>query len=189
MLDIIKSDLYNIDSWSYIYELDESEKDKLDTVRDYLKEDYGYLDIVLDKDDFETIIQATEIQITDQTNSKMRLLIIRNELQNVILSKIGINIEDASLFSLDYDLKEKAKEANKEKYRLHIFLDEINDALLQECINDYITLNHVIAYTTKNLLTIYNTSGQIIEETHDYILVKSEIKNMKDKQRYRQFTL
>ena len=69
-------------------------------------------------------------------------------------------------------LKKLQSVAKNKRIRLHLFLDEVNNKLLQQEINDLIFMRIPIAikgYTTRERLITYSTSdGSLIESPHDY---------------------
>jgi len=152
-----------------------------------LKNDYGYNDIVinfydskkltklinsiptnLNQELIENIIyeQYINYKILKESNITKNII----ELENILF---GDNIEKFKNmdFILYMTLEKELKKQNK-KTRLHLFLDDISDILLQRKINDLIYSRQSLifmGYTSNDKLITHTTSdGNFIESPHDY---------------------
>ena len=76
-------------------------------------------------------------------------------------------------------LENKAKETIEKKARIHFLLDNVDDVILQKCINDlyvYRTDVSMMGYTTKRLLSTLTSNNHAMENVHDYMRFDSEVK-------------
>lgn len=205
IIRLIENDLDNHYYDNIIYFLDETEKDKYEKIKELLNHDYGYLDIVLDFNDYELLKPLFE-QISDKDNST-KISILSDYLNYSILSRANIttldNIEVSKvgeiLFGKDLDryynmdeilfnmevfdtIKNKVKTDNKKNARIHYLLDNVDDFTLQKCINDLYVYRVGIAmmgYTTKELSSTLTTNNHMMERVHDYMCFYSDIKQKK----------
>lgn len=168
ILDRVKIDLSNnLDST--IYFLDESEKEIYDNIHTLVTTtETNYLDIVLDSDDFKVIL--SKLRHLDEGGLK---IFVGDYILNRILEKAGFDVTDDETAWFDLMvrmLKKKCKENSKIIPRIHIFLDSIDNELLQTKINDLFSSRGLITigYTTKPLLTYFNSHNQFVEDIHDY---------------------
>ena len=139
----------------------------IDEVRNMLKIDYGFLDIIVDKDDILNVLKDL-----NECNSCAKRIDIRDRFIKMIYEKIGVKKDD-EFYYFDYlrdDLKEKSLEYPNKQFRIHIMLDYVNDPDLQVMINDMIADRcfYVFGYTTRNLLTYAISTGFVIQDIHDY---------------------
>ena len=206
ILEYIKNDLNNHDYDNIIYFLDETEKDKYEKIKELLNNDYGYLDIVLDFNDYNKLKPLFE-QVTDKDMESYKIMILSNYINYSILNKAGVeNLIDVivpkvaeDLFSEDLDkyitsgdmllnyevfeaIKDKAKEEYKKYARIHYLLDNVDDIMLQKCINDLFVYRSSIAmmgYTTEKLLAYSTSNNHPLERVHDYISIESDVKRKK----------
>lgn len=161
----IKNDIMTYCCYNKIYYLSSSEKDKYETIKKWLKEDYGFLDIVLDFDDYKKLgilFENIPDDKTDEQKNMVKSIIARTYLCYSILNKANISKtkygEDISnigqiLFNGDYNgffklyslsfndgvrdlLNLEAKNTEKGEARIHFLFDEVHDETLQKNIND-----------------------------------------------------
>ena len=187
-----------------IYQLNENETDTYEQIKKLIKEDYGYLDIVVSFEDYEKL-NALFKQLSNK-NKHLKHTINSDYINYCILkgadietigsdvsvSRIGKNLFGGDIFKymncdsllFDFDvseqIKKKAQTTKNKKCRIHFLLDNVLNVDLQKCINDFIAYRCDIAmmcYTTKDLLTTYTTNNNIIENVHDYIRIESDEKN------------
>lgn len=163
---------YNPDST--IYALDESQVDLYNQIRNMVKLDHGHLDIVLDEEDFKKILS----KFADK-NEHIKNIFLLDVLINTILIKAGYKVEDDESFWFDrmvYMLKEKTKEKENSLPRVHFFLDDVHDIILQTKINDLFASRGLITigYRTKPLLSYCSSNGMPVEPIHDYRSVNSD---------------
>lgn len=206
ILDYIERDLNSHYYDNVIYSLAESEKDKYEEIKRLLESDYGYLDIVLNFDDYDKLKPLFEqLPKNEIERNIIKNMIISDYLSysilskanidtlnyNISVSKIGENLFggninnyiDAEDLFFSYDvcepLKKKAQTKKHQKARVHFLLDYVEDVRLQKCINDLFAYRSDIAmmgYITKELLTYQTIQNGMIENVHDYIEIMSEEK-------------
>lgn len=175
IINRVKMDLtYNPSST--LYELDESQKDIYEQIKVLVNGEYEYLDIVFDKEDYEELL--SKFKGRPENIKRMFLL---DFLTNRILSKAGYKTSDEETIWFDkmiQMLKSKCAEESKKTTRIHFFLDDVNDVMLQKKINDLIASRGIVilGYTTKDLLTYCCSNGTFIEATHDYMSAQSDRK-------------
>ena len=188
----IKRYIEDDDIGNNIYNVDETDKYVLDIAKEYLKEDHGYFEIVLDFSDYDRMkkmIDSVPDRITKNFVARQYMLykIMREaNLQSIYYSKLE-DVEE-KLFSgnfdelldvemplyfidIEDDIKKLGQETKNKIARIHLFLDNVSDEHLQISINDLFALRSqvaVIAYTTKPLLTHVKSDNMVIEEIHDY---------------------
>ena len=194
MIDIVKRHIEGNDSDNQIYFA--LNIDEIIEVKQELKKEHNYLDIVLD---FKDAFKLKELinSVPDCLNKATIInYIYENYICYKILKESGLEVKPISisvkeieniLFSGDYekfrdmefiiylfveDALKKYQKINNKKVRIHIFFDEVEEVYLQEKINDLIfTRQPVIfmGYTSQEKLICYNTtSGSYIESPHDY---------------------
>ena len=163
-----KNDLNNFARWNNIYYFDETEIDKYNEIKELVKQkkDYGFLDIVMDIDDFEEIERRYE-RLKDQHMSKLECLYI------LIMQKAGFDMKEDDLVifhTFKSDLNRKANEQGKKYTRLLFLLDSIKDIGLQNAINELICNRDItiMCYTLGPLLTYATTNGNVIVNVHDF---------------------
>lgn len=204
ILKLIEIHLDNHDHDNIIYFLDETEKDKYEKIIELLNKDYGYLDVVLDFNDYDKLNPLLS-KLSDK-NVFNRIMILSDYLNYSILTKANIDIVDGMkvsnvgkhLFSDDLEkynkmneviftsdvvdaLKAKAEKKNK-KARIHYLLDNVDNIILQKCINDLYVYHADVAmmgYTTKNLSTTLTSNSNYMENIHDYMSFDSDVKQKK----------
>ena len=186
MLDNVKYHLCNHYYDNMIFTLDESEIDKYNKILELLKENYGYLDIVLDFTDYD----RRKPLFLKYPNAIS--FIIEGYVYYSILSKANINIDDYDINSREQlekmyngeefetlwiekvleKLKEKAKETERGYARIHCLFDNIDDVRLQQEVNAlfYTRSGNVafMGYHTKPLLSKCTTTGDRVDPVHDY---------------------
>ena len=176
ILDRVRMDLHN-NSDSTIYFLDESEKDVYNEIHSLiLSEKTNYLDIVLDSEDYKIILG--KLRHLDERGLK---IFLGDYILNRILEKSGFNVTDDETAWFDLMvrmLNEKCSEDLKIAPRIHFFLDEVYNELLQKKINDLFSSRGLITngYTTKSILTYSDSHNYFIEDVHDYNSVLSRKK-------------
>ncbi|MBQ7140170.1 MAG: hypothetical protein IJO32_01550 [Bacilli bacterium] len=161
-------------------------------LKQILKKDYGYIDLIINFDDSKKLSQLIN-SIPKNLNHELIKSIIYEQYINYKILKAG-NISDENigistneleniLFSDNFEnfrkidfilymtLEKELKKLNK-KTRLHLFLDDVNDILLQIKINDLIYSRQsliLMVYTVKDKLITHTTSNNsFIESPHDY---------------------
>ena len=153
-----------------------------------LDKDYGYLDVILNFKDYYKLKP-----LLDQATGKyIKYTMINDYLNYSMLRNANINDDKREyLFDGDYTkfmeadnlsffldveeaLKDKAKETEKQKVRIHYLLDEVKDIQLQKCIN-YLFVYRcgitMMGYTTNDLLSYYTTNNNIMQDVHDHRMV------------------
>ena len=185
MFEILKQQLKDNEYDNHIYfELDNNEIEEL---KQLLKNDYGYMYILISFDDSKKLNKLInsipknldqnlikniiyEQYINYKILKESNILKNNNELENILFSDDFERFKDMN-FILYMTLEKDLKTLNK-KTRLHLFLDEINDSLLQNKINDLIYSRQSIilmGYISKDKLITHTTSdGNFIESPHDY---------------------
>ena len=188
----IKRYIEDDDIGNNIYKVDETDKYVLDVAKEYLKEDHGYFEIVLDFSDYDRMKKMID-SVPDRTTKNyvarqyMLYKIMRGaNLQSIYYSKLEdveeklfsgnfdelLNVEMPLYFNdIENDIKRLGQETKNKIARIHLFLDNVSDEHLQISINDLFALRSsvaVIAYTTKPLLTRVKSDDMVIEEIHDY---------------------
>ncbi|MBR1377200.1 MAG: hypothetical protein IJ565_05295 [Bacilli bacterium] len=206
----VESDLQSHYYDNRIYFMSEEEKDKYEKIKELLKKDYGFLDIVLEFDDFNELDKIFDGIQSNDNYDNIKHRIINQYLNYKMLKNANIdeyhktNVSDIEkdLFSGDIEkianmdllspiitntiIKTKAKDTKRGYGRVNILLDSVNDAFLQSHINDLIVYRGNVAimgYTTKELVTYYTSSGGIIENIKDYGAEYSEEKVKEFKKR------
>ena len=188
----IKRYIEDDDIGNNIYKVDETDKYVLDIAKEYLKEDHGYFEIVLDFSDYDRMkkmIDSIPDRITKNFIARQYMLykIMREaNLQSIYYSKLEdveeklfsgnfdelLDVETPLYFNdIEDDIKKLGQETKNKIARIHLFLDNVSDEHLQISINDLFALRSsvaVIAYTTKPLLTRLKSDDMVIEEIHDY---------------------
>ena len=203
ILKLVEIFLTNHDHDNIIYFLDKTEKDIYEKIIELLNKDYGYLDIVLDFKDYDKLKPLFE-QIPEKDMNSYKIMILSDYLNYSILTKANIDTLDGiqvskvgkCIFGKDLEkynnmdelllntelfdaLENKAKETIEKKARIHYLLDNVDDVILQKCINDlyvYRTDVSMMGYTTKKLLSTLTSNNHAMENVHDYMRFDSEIK-------------
>lgn len=179
----ILDDLKSFGDWNAIYRFDESEEGLVDVVKKLLTSDYQYLDIVLTRKDFNSIVFELSKFNHYLQKSKVQALLYRT-----LLNKVGISTDDD--FFLDDEvvkkLNEKANELNKIGFRIHVVFDDVDDLILQQAINNLICTRrfHVMAYQSKKNYPYVTSNGFVLQPTHDYLSYVSD-KYIKNSERER----
>lgn len=200
--DLIKLHLQRKFYDNTIYELSPDEQDVIDRVLEYLKEDYGFLDILVDFDDYDRLEELLSIIPNDKEKSVWTSKITRDYLMYQIIKRVDLGrpqykdvekslfVKDLDEYSvpilrfdrISNDLKEKAKDTDKGYARIHIMLDKITNAELQRNVNNLFTFRDNISkvgYVTKDLITYYTTSEKYMQDPHDYQKVVSDMRRKK----------
>ena len=194
-----------------IYELSETEKDSIAEIKELLKEDHGFFDIVVDLSDYDRM-QDMINSLPDDDFKAIRLNRIAEQyLMFKIIKAANIDFDseysleecEEKLFSnsidellkvdipigfyfVEEEIKEKAKETTTGKARIHFFFDEVNDINLQRNLNElyiYRTGIMMMGYKTKNLLTYRNTNNFPMQSPHDFMVFESEKKELEVKEK------
>lgn len=167
LMDWVKYNLKNDDSSNILYDFTIDHPEEISEVKKLLQEDYGYLDIVLDKDDFDTIMQG----FVDK-NKFTRIVSLRDGLIKTILQKIDDYNENDIYFVEDLrdNLVKKSMEHPNQAFRIHMFLDHVDNEYLQAVINDLIAERNlsIVGYYSNGLKNTYTSNGFPIEPVHDY---------------------
>ena len=203
MLDRIKSDLGYFCDWNVIYEFSQTEHEEIDKVRNLLKEDYNYMDIVLDKNDFDKMEEGLEtvtspfgeeIGPDHDQYSYTKWRILESRLMGAILEKAGL--EDESFnefiqFGYPKKLKDKAKELGKKNFRIQIIFDDVQSRELQTAIDELILSRdfNIMGYASKPLLSYCSYSGIYMESTHDYSHVISDKLSEEIEEKVKKYTI
>lgn len=147
--------------YTAIFELSEKEKSKIDEIRELLKNETDYLDIIFDKSDLRKLTK--DIDRIDDYNHNW--FYIQQNLYDIIIEKFGLG----NTFFVDYDslaseLNEIAKKQGKNGFRIHIFLDEVTMPSEQKAINNLINSGclNVMGYTSGTLKTYFDSNGDSI---------------------------
>ena len=152
---------------NYIFEFDESEKDEYNLVPNMLEKDYGFVDIILDQNDFNNLLDGY-----DESKPYEKYACIQDNFQRIILKKLNIEYNDDILtrYSFEGMIKRSTNVERLSRVRLHIMADSITDIYIQMVINDYIVENRftVFLYKSKELLTYYNGGAVPMLNTHNY---------------------
>ena len=188
IIERIDEDLECYEGSSMIYELDQSEKDAYYIARrKILESNTEFLDIVIDQEDFTEILFKFY-----NTDDKYKEYLMGDYLLEAILDYVEIKYNKRYKLRLDYAinaLNKKCEEFGKIKTRIHIFLDENTDALLQTRINDLIASKSltIIGYTTKPLITYKKSMSQDLLAPFDYSVVESDRKRQSKQRNKNQF--
>ncbi|MBR3490322.1 MAG: hypothetical protein IKH36_02410 [Bacilli bacterium] len=178
IVERIKRDLQT-SCYTAIFEFSETEKSRVNEVKGYLKEDNGYLDIILDDNDFRGLTKNIDrIETMD-----LRWFYIQQNLFDIIVNKFGL--KDAVLIdykSLADALNEFALKQGKNGFRIHIFLDDVKRPSLQVAINDLINSGvlNVMCYLTEPLKTYKDSQGDSIYGT-TFITSQAKIYEIRNK--------
>lgn len=200
MLETLKKYLEtnNIDHQIY-FELTEEEIAKLKSL---LKEDYGYIDIILD---FSDLAKLDNLIANIPHNEYYDIYIKRLYEDYIcyhILSQVSLEKEKCinspeeigmAIFSGNFEIYQnlsktffmvlerrlaKKAEAIGTKARIHFFLDNIKDKSLQEKINDlFYSRSSIIfmGYISKETLITNRTSNErILQPGHDYRSIRPD---------------
>lgn len=174
IIKIIRMDLYSNQD-STIYFLDESQKDIYEEIKQMvLQNEDKYLDVILDSKDFEEVLSALK-----GTSEKIKKMFMLDYVINKILTNAGFTLEkDESIWPelMVRMLNNMCINKSKVSPRIHFFLDDVNDAILQTKINDLFASRGLttVGYTTKSLSTYETSKGLILDGTHDYREVHSD---------------
>lgn len=167
LLDRIEEHLQRSYGYNYFFEFDESEEEECNSVADLLNRDYGFVDIVLNRDSFKEMLDGYT-----EDNPYGKYAYFQDSFRSVILKKMGIefDIDLLTEFSFERKMIDALNVKNKYYIRLHVFSDYISDEKLQMVINDYITMNcfTIFLYKSKELKTYYNGGAMPILHMHDY---------------------
>ena len=181
-------------------------KDEYNEVKNMLNKDYGFLDVVLEFNDFDrlTLILKSIPQHSDRElirrmiiNEYLYYKILKTaKIKNYIYTYSDVCYAEDILYSDDYlkfldsrrldfetgvaNILSLGTGLKKHKAaRLHFLLDSVGDDDLQRAINNLFIYKSNIAmvgYTSKPLRIKYTMSGDILEMYHDYI---EEVSNQK----------
>jgi hypothetical protein len=187
----IKEELKGYVGWSRIYQFDDSEVGVYKEIKDYLKEDSEFLDIVLDGLAMTDLLSKLEGK-----SDKFVRVNLRDYLFNKLYEIAGvmINYDEINLMPYDIDLDELNEELqrlaqcrDKKKCRIHVFLDEVPNEAIQTKINDIFTYMKitVIGYRSKDLLSYVDSRNERLEALYSYIPVSTDrcIKNAHERTR------
>lgn len=160
---------------------------EIESLKQLLRNDYDYTDIIINFEDSKKLNKLInsvpknldqkliksiiyEQYINYKILKESKILKNNNELENILFSDNFKKFKNMD-FILYMTLEKELKSLNK-KTRLHLFLDDVNDILLQRKINDLIYSRQSIilmGYTTKDKLITHTTSDlNFIESPHDY---------------------
>lgn len=174
IIERIKNDLEtNVDSTIYV--LDETEVDIYNQIKILVFDaNTRFLDVILDEEDYKVL----SMKVKD-LNPTLKKMFLNGYLLNRILEKVGYEVSDDETVWFDLFtrmLKEKTNEVGKTKPRLHVFLDGIDNEILQTKINDLFSARGLITigYRTKELSTNLDSHNQVVEPNHDYRYVESD---------------
>ena len=174
----LKNHLENYCEATYLFEFGEQHPEGIAQVKKLLENDYGYLDIILDEEDFKAIIK----QATDDDSS------LYDSLLKTIMAKAGVTTKDRYIYQGDFknSMENATLLANKKGYRVHIFFDFVRDEKLQIAINDLISdrLIPILGYHTGNLLTYRISSGDVLRLIHDYQFYVTEAARNQRRRKY-----
>ena len=194
MIETIKKDLESLSGWNYLYS-DLTDEEYKQT-KELIKDDYGFLDVVLNFDDYKQLDNLKN-SIPDSFDSSQRKLVIKSiieqyvnykivksadvekyncsELEDVLFGKSFEKYRESKwilFYRLPELLKEEAESKENKEARLLLLLDSIEDIHLQKAINNIISSRSItlFGYTTKeDLLSYYTDQGNLLQDPHDYI--------------------
>lgn len=160
--------------------------DEINNLKELLKEDYGCLDIVIDFSDIGKLDNLIN-DIPDHLNKNLIKKYIYGhylyykmlssveediELKNILFGNSINNFKNYDFIMFSSVLKKLQSFAQNKRIRLHLFLDGINEKLLQQEVNDLIYMRIPIAIrgyiTGEKLITYLTSDGSLIESIHDY---------------------
>ena len=201
---ILENRLCTLSRRNMIAYFSESEKDIINTIKECVtEEDLGFLDIALDLSDYDRLKPMIESVPADEYESIKKHYITRQYLLFKIMKEANLDKEysisdfERSLYSgsvdelydahtpfdftsIDDELRRKANDnATTGDARIHFFLDEVNDELLQLCINDLYAIRGAVGmmgYTTKERVLLATTNWHSIQDVHDYTSYMSKEK-------------
>lgn len=175
----IKEELKGYTGWSKIYQFDESEVGVYNEIKDYLKEDSEFLDIVLDGSAMTNLLSKLEGKSDKFIRVNLRDYLFNKlyEIAGVMINYDEINLMpyDIDLDELNEELQSLAQHHNKKKCRIHVFLDEVPNEAIQTKINDIFTYMKitVIGYRSKDLLSYVDSRKERLEALCSYIPVST----------------
>ena len=180
-IEKLKNDLATHTGWPKIYQFDQSETNQYVELKEFIQKDENFINIILDGTDFSNIFKKFEGR-----EEKYKTHFLKDVLYAKILEKAGISVDYNDIMDnfnciywdlLKQELKKISKNEDNKVVRIHIFLDDVNDAKLQSYINDFFTarFNTVIGYRSKELLSYYDSSNCFMQALHDYIPVTTDV--------------
>ena len=166
--------------------LSDNEFDEYLNMQDRLKGNHGYLDIIVDFNDFDKLKFLLKDTFNLEQQEKIEKLIMTEYLYYSILNSAHIPV-DNNVFDKNYNefiqshkieyinmldsIKEKAyKQSDRKLARIHLFINNVYNIALQEAINELLKYSTVpiILYTTRDLVTYNINSDNKLEEKIDY---------------------
>jgi len=188
LLERIKKDIETFYGYAIMYNFDSSEYGEYKQALTLLNVDHGFLDVVLAKDDFSKILNFAEEYKENDIAYKN---ILQSALMNLIIEKasgVKASLDEPVWYNFMLDtLKRCSKDTQYERPRLHVILDDVDNELLQVQINDLFVSTGltIMGYSTKPLLTYFDSFGTAILPIHDYIEARSAKRVKSDWQRSR----
>lgn len=197
LYECIKEDLRNHDYDNRMYFFNDDTSMYYYVIKELLKKDYGYLDVVIDFSDLDKLSSIKKIPnnvnfvslkkmiYTQYINYKILKsadikypLIDTEKMEQILfdddLKKIS-EMDKTSFVVLDGLLNQKARECGKKNVRIHVFMNQINDRHLQMCINDLFELASyksniaIMAYAKKPIITDLTNAGISINDTNGFL--------------------
>lgn len=176
----IKEDIMLYCGWPKIYQFDESEVGRYDEIKNILKQNLEYHDIVIDENDLADVLSM----FVDKSE-KFKKVLLRDYLYTKIMEKAGMIVTYDDINLAPYPMKtSELVEAlgritnyhKKSRFRIHIFLDGVTDKMLQTRINDLFTYKTmpIFGYRSKGLMSYVDSEGNQLEALYDYIPESTE---------------
>ena len=170
-----------------LYMFSSEEKELYNGVIGEINNGYGYYDLVLDFNSFDELDSLFENLSSLPKYETIKKMITMQYLLSEILKKANIldlsdnfkkgdlrKIIGGTLLSVGDILNtvmNKAKLESEKKYaRIICLLDNVNDPILQQCINDLYAFRSevsIIGYTTKDLESNLTTTNVPLDSNHD----------------------
>lgn len=185
IIERIECDLSNNNSTNYLYQLAETETDRMNQIRTMLNEDHGFIDVVLDSEEFAKFTKGIDTTYND-VNKRIAEIRIRllDHMANIFKSRER-KVAIVSLHSLSDLLKDIANEQGKKGYRIHAIMDDMHLVSMQRVINDIYNYKGlvVMGYTSKTLSTYKDSEGESIHKVD----VESQAKIYEIRNKYKDF--
>lgn len=172
-MSILNEAKYNLESfWGYnsicIFDTNEEYNEFKELVKQ--NNDYGYLDIVIDTEDFIEVEKRYE-KLKDRIH-------LTDSLFAIIMQKAGFDIDDytyADFWFFKRDLNQKAEEQGKESARIIFLLGDMKDIDMQHSVNEFIANRNItiMCYNVGRLLSYHTPDGTFLENVHDYIKIEN----------------
>ena len=179
-----------------LYIFSSEEKELYNGVIDEINNDYGYYDLVMDFNNYNELEPLFESLSSLPKYVEIKKMVTMQFVLSEILKKAEIldlsdnfkkgdlrKIIGSTLLGVDdvlNSVKTKAKVACEKQYaRIICLLDNVNDPILQQCINDLFACRSevaIIGYTTNDLASYLTTKNVLLDKNHDCKLYISDKK-------------